>query len=90
MPQQNPSVLGPVKPTGVHSHRAIYFILAIVAIVAVAAGLLITIKNFNTEQDTQSTVIPDACTSHGSALACSKARASTTQTTTKAVSKTKK
>lgn len=71
MPDQN---MMPVQPAS-HKHSHLYLSLAIVGIVAIAGGVLIAIKNFNTEQDVNSTQIPSECTTKGgSALACSAAR----------------
>ena len=68
-------------PSFWHQHRSIYFILAIVGLVAIASGVLIAIKNFSTEQEVNSVQIPAECTSHGSALLCSRVRAGMSKTT---------
>lgn len=72
MPDQ---VTNQTAPTTLHQHRTVYWIIAIVVMLAVSGGTLIAIKNFNTEQDVNSIQIPAECTNHGgSALACSAVR----------------
>lgn len=71
----------------VHKHSHLYLALAIVGAIAIAGGVIIAIKNFNTEQDIASTQIPAECTSHsGSALACSRVRSGLKNSTSKPAS----
>lgn len=64
-----------IKPSPLHQQKAVYFVVAIIVILAVGGGVLISIKNFNTEQDVNSVQVPAECTSHGgNAMACSAAR----------------
>lgn len=64
-----------------HKHSLFYLILVIIGAAAVIAAVLITVKNYNTEQDANSTVIVPECSRQGSsALACSQARVKQTST----------
>lgn len=70
-----PQVAQPAQAEQHPKHRASYFILAIVIVAAVAAAILIAVKNFNTEQDINVTTSPDICANQTSALGCSRVRA---------------
>jgi hypothetical protein len=94
MPEQNQMPVSPVQSpvsstvpvapvqaqkSALHSHRLVYFILAIIIVLAAGAGLLIKIENFKTEEDINASTAPqatDPCANGGAhtALECSRLR----------------